>query len=68
MFVSSTVQSVEGFAHHVEFCLAVSFEDAGVPLAEHQRDEMVCYASGTESRSERVTQLVEREIRDPRSI
>src|SRR6516165_2246706 len=64
VFVSPTIQSVEGLAHHVELGLAVPFENACVPLPEHQRDKVICHSARTEARGKRVTQLIEGEIRD----
>ena len=58
MLVCLAVEPSQGLSHHVEFRLAIPLEDAGIALAEHQCDEVVCHASGTEARSERVTQLV----------
>jgi hypothetical protein len=57
VFIGPTVLSFEGFPHHVEFGLAVPFEDARIAVPKHQCNKMVCHSSGAESRCERVTQL-----------
>ncbi|MGA2073574.1 MAG: hypothetical protein ABSH52_08715 [Terriglobia bacterium] len=48
MFVRLSVKLDQGFAHHHELCLAVTFEYTRVPLPEHLRDEMI----GNPSRAE----------------
>src|SRR5579875_1472330 len=63
MFVSSTIQSVEGLAHHIELRLTVPLKNSGMALPEHLGNEVIGDPASTEPRRERVTQLVQREIR-----
>jgi hypothetical protein len=63
MFVGSTIQPVEGFSHHVKLGLTVPFENSGMALPEHLGNEVIGDTASTESRRERVTQLVKRKVR-----
>src|SRR5215831_13854181 len=65
VFVSSTIEPVKGFSHHVQLRLAVPLEHAGIALPKHQGDEVVGYTARAEPCGERVTQLVQGEIGNP---
>jgi hypothetical protein len=56
VFVSSSIEPVKGFSHHVQLRLAVPLEHAGIALPKHQVDEGVGYTTRAEPCGERVTQ------------
>src|SRR5437667_9214116 len=55
VLVRLAIKSCQGFAHHVELRLAVSFEHLGVALAQHLCDKVVSYSAGAQPRRERVS-------------
>ena len=68
MFVGCAVQPFQRFAHHQKFCLAIPLENLGVALPQHLGHEMVGNASGAESSGKGVAEMVQREVRNTRSL
>ena len=62
MLVRLPVEPCKRLAEHLELGLAVPLEDSGVVLPQRLRDEVIGNPACTESRRERVTELVEREV------
>ena len=54
VFVSSTIQPVERFSHHIQLRLAVPLEHSSIALAKHLRDKVVGHATCAEPGGERV--------------
>ena len=60
LFVSSAVQSGQRFAHDRTLRLAVPLQNPGVALGQHMRYKVVGNPTSAESRSERVSHVVDR--------
>jgi hypothetical protein len=58
------VELGQGLAHHGELGLAVTFENLGIALPKHERDEVVCNPAGAQARGKRVSELGQGEIWD----